>query len=237
MIPISDNFPAQKTPFVTRTLVAINVFVFFQELGMGRDIEEFFRLFGVVPAHYTTELGSQYTLLGLILPFFTSLFLHGGWLHLIGNMLTLWIFGDNVEDRLGHRNFLIFYIAMGLVAGISQVVSAPTSQIPIIGASGAIAGVMGAYFIFYPHSRVVLMVPIFIFIDFWEVPAFTYFIFWFLLQFFSGAVGLMSDGGSFGGVAWWAHIGGFVCGMLLALTLFRKKKKKKKNSNTFVRVK
>jgi len=236
MIPISDNFPSQKVPFVTRTLVIINVFVFFQALGLGREINEFYLNYGLVPAKYTSEYISKFTLYQLVVPFFTSLFLHGGIIHLLGNMLTLWIFGDNVEDRLGHAGFLIFYIAMGLVANFAQLVSAPGSEIPIIGASGAIAGVMGAYFIFYPKSRVVLLVPIFIIIDFWEVPAYTFFVFWFLLQFFSGAMSLMGDSGNFGGVAWWAHIGGFVGGMLLALTVYRKKKKKKK-TESFFRVK
>lgn len=221
MIPISDNFPARRTPIVTRLIVLLNVAVFFQELGMGDlALYRFFSEYGVIPLRYThTGLGDIFSQPAEYFPFVSSLFLHGGWLHLLGNMITLWIFGDNVEDRMGRWQFLIFYLCMGIAANIAQLMSMPLAREPIIGASGAIAGVMGAYFLLYPHARVVLAVPIFFFIDFWEVPAPVFFFFWFVIQFFSGALGLI-HGEAFGNVAWWAHIGGFVCGMVIGL-LFR----------------
>jgi membrane associated rhomboid family serine protease len=139
-------------------------------------------------------------------------------------MITLWIFGDNVEDRMGRPLFLAFYLVMALFSGVAQIASNPMSETPIIGASGAVAGVMGAYLVMFPHSRVILAVPIFFFIDFWEVPAPVFFLIWFLIQFFSGAMGLLSGGESLGGIAWWAHIGGFVGGMIAGL-FFRQKPK------------
>jgi len=156
--------------------------------------------------------------------FITSIFLHGGWLHLLGNMLYLYIFGDNVEDRLGHFRYLLFYLLCGVFASIVQVLSAPDAWVPMVGASGAIAGVMGAYFCLFPYSRVVTLVFIFFFIEFIEIPAFFFLLFWFVLQFLNGTLSFSSQSGAAGGgVAWWAHIGGFVAGILLLLVFKRRR--------------
>jgi len=229
MIPISDNFPSRRLPIITRTLVVLNVLIFLFELSLSPEaLNAFIRLFGLIPAYYTTSEGIQkFGLLWLGVPLFSSIFLHGGLLHLFGNMITLWIFGDNVEDRMGRGWFIVFYFGMGIAASLGQIISAPGSEVPVIGASGAIAGVMGAYFLLFPRSTVVLAVPIFIFIDFWEVPAPVFFVFWFALQFFSGVAGGES------GVAWWAHIAGFIGGMIIAKLFFSKKPKKNSGFDWF----
>jgi len=150
------------------------------------------------------------------------MFLHGGWLHLLGNMLYLWIFGDNVEDRLGHGRFILFYLLCGVAAALAQIYVSPTSKTPMIGASGAIAGVLGAYLLLFPQSRVLALIPIAFFLQVVEIPAFVFLLFWFFMQFLSGAVAItayMTEG-----VAWWAHIGGFVSGMALGY-LFPKRKR------------
>ena len=153
---------------------------------------------------------------------FTSMFLHAGWLHILGNMLYLWIFGDNVEDRLGHVRFLVFYLFCGAIAAIAQIVVNPGSTLPTIGASGAIAGVMGAYFVLYPHSRIVALLPLFIFWQIIEVPAIVFLGFWFLMQFFSGVGSIaLTSGTPTGGVAFWAHVAGFVVGALAGLAFRR----------------
>jgi membrane associated rhomboid family serine protease len=158
---------------------------------------------------------------GVITPLFSFMFLHGGWLHIVGNMLYLWIFGDNVEDRMGHPGYLIFYIICGMASGLVQILIAPASRLPIVGASGAIAGVMGAYLLLYPFARVVTLFFFFIFIEVVHIPAFFFLGFWFILQFFSGSFSLA---GQEGGVAWWAHIGGFLCGLIMVVPFTRKKK-------------
>jgi membrane associated rhomboid family serine protease len=147
-------------------------------------------------------------------PLFSSMFLHGGWFHIIGNMLYLWIFGDNVEDRLGHGRFVLFYILCGLAAALTQIYLNPTSKVPMVGASGAVAGILGAYLLLFPHSRILALIPLGFFIQFAEIPALVFLVFWFLMQFLSGAVSLTAAS-SGGGVAWWAHIGGFAGGMAL----------------------
>jgi len=143
------------------------------------------------------------------------MFLHGGWLHLIGNMWVLYIFGDNIEGELGHVQYLLFYLLCGLIAAVIQVITNPLSNVPTIGASGAIGGVMGAYFLLYPHARILTLIPIFFFFTLMEVPAYLFLGFWFLLQFYSGAFSLISHSEQYQGIAWWAHVGGFVGGMML----------------------
>jgi membrane associated rhomboid family serine protease len=159
--------------------------------------------------------GNYFTLL-------SSMFLHGGWMHIIGNMWSLWIFGDNVEDRMGRGGFLLFYLLSGLAAGAVHVVTNPASRVPTVGASGAIAGVMGAYLLLFPHASVVTMVPIFFFLQVVEIPAVFFLGFWFLSQLFSGTLSLAAAGPQAAGVAWWAHIGGFVVGFLWAVPLRRR---------------
>ena len=216
MIPFRDNIPSRTTPFVTVSIIVLNVLAFLYELSRGPALDNFLSAFGVIPAQVYFVAQSEVPIFLVILPFFTSMFLHGGWMHLIGNMWYLWIFGDNVEDRLGHGKFLLFYILCGLGAGIAHTVLNITSTIPTIGASGAIAGVLGAYLVSFPFARVLTLVPIFIFIQVIEIPAMIVLGLWFVMQFLSGTASLAAAAGAdVGGVAWWAHIGGFVLGMLL----------------------
>jgi len=203
MIPLRDVIPSRTTPYVTISLIVVNVLVFLYEFSLADRVNEFIIAFGLIPAAF-----SWATLL-------TSMFLHGGFLHVAGNMLYLWIFGDNVEDRFGHGRFLVFYLLCGTVAALAQTIMSPDSVIPMVGASGAIAGVMGAYFVMYPHSRIVTLLPIFIFIQLIEVPAIFFLGIWFLMQFLSG-VGSIATAASrepAGGVAFWAHVAGFAAGV------------------------
>jgi hypothetical protein len=220
MIPLRDNNPSRTVPFVNYALIAANLAVFVYQLLLGPRLEGFFHAFGVVPGRFFAELPSQFHHPGLYLPFLTSQFLHGGFLHLGGNMLSLWIFGDNVEDRLGHFRYLLFYLGAGLAAGAVHALLNAGSPLPSIGASGAIAGVMGAYVVWFPGARVLTLVPIVVFIQFIEIPAVFFLGFWFLMQFFSGVLTL-GDARTFqqGGVAWWAHIGGFAVGLAAGFLL------------------
>jgi membrane associated rhomboid family serine protease len=188
---------------------------------MGGSLEKFLVLYGLVPAKLSVpEISVHFTLFEQILPFFSSMFLHGGWLHLIGNMWVLYIFGDNVESELGHGKYLVFYLLCGLIAAAIQVITNADSNIPTIGASGAIAGIMGAYFLLFPRAKILAFIPIFFFFYLMEIPAYVFLVFWLILQFFSGTLSLMAGGDQFSGVAWWAHVGGFVGGMLL-INVFR----------------
>ncbi len=217
MIPIRDTIPSKNTPFGTWIIIVVNGVIFFFELTMPEPVlQEVFYYFGIVPARYThPEWAVQ---LGLPLddywPFFTSMFLHGGWLHIIGNMWTLWIFGDNVEDRMGTIRFLTFYLLCGLAAGLVHLYTNPHSTLPTVGASGAIAGVLGAYFLLFPTARVIVLFPIFFFPLFFELPAITYLGIWILSQIFSGTLSLAASQ-DVGGIAFWAHVGGFIAGMVL----------------------
>jgi membrane associated rhomboid family serine protease len=200
MFPVSDVIPSRTTPFVTIGLIVLNTLAFLYELQMSdRHLRVFITQYGVVPAFVSLPT------------VVTSMFLHGGWLHFVGNMLYLWIFGDNVEDRLGHVRYLLFYLFAGAMAVSGQVLMNPSSLVPMIGASGAIAGVMGAYFVFYPQSRVLTAVFIFFFLDLVEIPAIFFLGIWFLMQLFSGVGSIGADAAS-GGVAFWAHVAGFVTG-------------------------
>ena len=199
------------------SLVVINVLVFFWEISLGQQIEPVLFNVAFVPARFWYLPGA---LLPNIITMFVSMFLHGGWLHLGGNMLYLWIFGDNVEDRLGHGKYLFFYLACGLVATLAHATMNPESRVPSIGASGAIAGVLGAYVVLFPKQRVTTLIPIFIFIIVREVPAVLLLGFWIVIQLFFGAASMNAgDLQSAGGVAYFAHIGGFVAGMLLVVLL------------------
>lgn len=214
MIPLRDTIPSASTPVVTRLLIAANVVVFLYQQSLGRDVTSFLVQWGLVPDRFVhAGLAGGATLV-------TSVFLHGGWLHVIGNLLYLHIFGDNVEDRVGHLRFLAMYLLCGAVAGLAQVAIDPASDIPIIGASGAIAGVTGAYLLFFPRARVVALVPVFIVLQVMEVPAVAFLVLWFAYQVLLGVGSLAAEGGG-GGIAFWAHIGGFLAGMLLGPLLAR----------------
>jgi membrane associated rhomboid family serine protease len=208
VIPLRDVIPSRTTPFVTMALIALNVLVFVHELTLPtRALQHFYFTAGLVPASFAWPA------------VVTSMFVHGGWIHIGGNLLTLWIFGDNVEDRMGHVRFLAFYFAAGVLAALGQAWADPTAMTPIIGASGAIAGVMGAYFLLLPRSRILVLIFLFIFVDVVEVPAIFFLGFWFLMQIFGG-VGQIG-GGPGGGVAFWAHVIGFITGLAGALVLAR----------------
>jgi membrane associated rhomboid family serine protease len=215
MIPLRDDIPSSKFPAATLSIIVINVFVFLYELRLGSHLEDLLTSFAVIPAVYTNpEVGHFYTASQKLFAFFSSMFLHGGWLHLLGNMWTLWIFGDNVEDRLGRTRYVMLYLAGGIAAALMHIFTNANSPVPTIGASGAIAAVMGAYFRFYPHARVETLVPPFFFV---VLPAVLFLGGWFLLQFFNGAMSLGARGPGFSGVAWWAHVGGFAFGFIICL--------------------
>jgi membrane associated rhomboid family serine protease len=211
MIPIRDTTRSQSFPVVNTLIIAANVVVFLIELSQGEKLGAFIDLYGLVPARYfVPEIAADFTTGQQVTSFLTFMFLHGGFLHLLGNMWSLFIFGDNVEDRLGHFRYLLFYLLCGLASGLAHLIINAYSQIPTVGASGAIAGVMGAYLILYPRARVLTLVPIFFFLYFTELPAFIFLGIWFLFQFLNAA----ASAGQVGGIAWWAHIGGFVFGIL-----------------------
>jgi len=214
MIPLRDVIPSRTTPFVTVCIISLNAVAFLFELTLPADrLDSFLRAYGLVPAvlDWTTVL--------------TSMFLHGGWLHFIGNMLYLWIFGDNVEDRMGHARFIAFYLLCGATAALAQVLMRPDSMVPTIGASGAIAGVMGAYLVLFPHSRVLTLVPLFVIWELIEVPAILFLGLWFVVQLFSGVGSLAVSTGDTGGVAFWAHVAGFVAG-LGGVFVFRRRQRR-----------
>jgi membrane associated rhomboid family serine protease len=216
MIPIRDINRSETYPVVNNCIIALTLLTFIIELAQGQGLKEFIYLYGLVPARYTDpQIAAYFTTGQQVLPFLTSMFLHGGFLHLLGNMWFLYIFGDNVEDRLGHLRYLAFYLVCGLASGASHLVLNWHSNIPTIGASGAIAGVMGAYLILYPRARVLAVFPIFFLPYFAEIPALFFLGIWFLFQFLSAA----ATAGKAGGIAWWAHIGGFVFGIVF-LKLF-----------------
>jgi len=214
MIPLRDTIPSRTVPFVNYVLIGLNALVFLFELSLGESLNTFIQEFGVVPVRLAASFSTYNVTPGAILPLFSSLFLHGGWMHLIGNMLFLYIFGDNVEDRFGHFRYVIFYIVSGICAALTQVLISPSSEIPMVGASGAIAGVLGAYVLLYPRARVYTLIPIFFFFQIVELPALIFLGIWFLMQFLSGLMSL-GLGADASGIAWWAHIGGFASGALM----------------------
>jgi len=217
MFPLRDTVRSRTFPVVNVTIIVINILVFLYEFALGPHIEVFIREYGLTPVRFFW--GFQHNIPDAILPLFTSMFLHGGWIHVLGNMWFLYIFGDNVEDRVGHGGYIVFYLLCGIGAALSQTFLFRQSQIPMVGASGAIAGVLGAYFLLFPHARVLTLIPIFIFLQIMEIPAVVFLLFWFLFQFLQGTFAASTEGG---GVAWWAHIGGFIAGMALVF-VFKKK--------------
>lgn len=230
MLPIRDDVPSQRFPGVTLAIVAANLAVFVFELMQGPNIERFLFLWGFTPARYTeSDIASVFPLHQQVAPFLTSMFLHGGWMHLIGNMWILWIFGDNVEDRLGRWGYLGLYLVGGLVATLLHLLTNAHSRVPTIGASGAVAAVMGAYFRLYPRARVVTVFPPFVFGPYIQLPAVLFLGFWFLLQFFNGTFSLLGKPGEVGGIAWWAHIGGFAFGLIVALFVPDKRPPRRSN--------
>jgi len=216
MIPLKDMTPRRSVPFATLLLIAINVIVFVHQISLPpAAADAFIKTYGLIPAKISLALaGHHYTMEQALLPLFTCMFLHGGILHILGNMWFLWIFGGNVEDRFGSLPYLAFYLVCGIGSGISQVLFSWGSHIPSIGASGAISGVLGAYIVFFPRSRILTLVPLFIIFFLWRIPAIIFIGLWFAMQFLSGVVSLGQA--NVGGVAWWAHVGGFLLGMLIA---------------------
>src|SRR5512138_481398 len=212
MIPLYDTVRARKFPLVNIILIVLNVLVFLYELQLGSSgLERFIQTWGLVPARLTGHPAAAW------ITIFTSMFMHGGWFHLISNMWFLYIFGDNVEGRMGGMRYLIFYLLSGVAAALLQIFVLPSSQVPTIGASGAIAGVLGAYLISFPRAKIASLVPILFIFTILEIPAAIFLILWFLLQIYSG-LGAM-QGANASGIAWWAHVGGFVFGML-AISFF-----------------
>lgn len=206
MIPLRSTERVSSPATITACLIAVNTALFLYELTLSPgDLNRLFETWGIVPDQISQHLPSL----------ITSMFLHGGWLHLIGNMLFLWVFGRNVEDLIGSGRYLIFYVMCGVVSAVVQVIFTPYSRVPTIGASGAIAGVMGAYLIKFPRARILTLVTVFFFITTMDIPAAVLLLWWFAIQFFSGFGSLGSNDYSSGGVAFFAHIGGFLAGMLL----------------------
>jgi membrane associated rhomboid family serine protease len=216
MIPLRDDQPRFSTPYVTYFLIGLNVVIFLFESALTADsFRTLLYQFGMISANITRYLsgGGRLGLVAVLLPALTSMFLHGSWMHVIGNMWFLWIFGDNIEDHLGHFKYLVFYVASGLGAAFAQVILNPHSLVPTVGASGAIAGVLGAYFVLYPRARVLIWFPIFFL---FYLPAWVTLGYWFAMQFLSGAATSIADySDTRGGVAFWAHVGGFVAGIVL----------------------
>jgi len=214
MIPLRDRNPSGVFPTVTTALILVNTFVFLYEIHLGPAIGGFLKHYALIPAVVTGSVRyDQISLSETVAPFFSSMFLHGGWLHLIMNMWFLWIFGDNVEDTLGAGRYLIFYVLCGLAAALTHLATQPSSAVPVLGASGAIAGVLGAYAVLFPRARVLTLVPIFFFIRIMELPALLILGYWFLLQIVSGSLEAVTA--THGGTAIWAHVGGFLTGMAL----------------------
>lgn len=227
MFPLKDDIPARLFPVVNIFLIGANVVCFLYQATLGPAFEPFIVQYGFIPARFVEAHNLHALSLASFFPVFSSMFLHGGLLHVAANMWMLWIFGDNVEDRMGHGRYLVFYLACGVGAVFAQFWASPASRVPMIGASGAIAGVLGAYFLLYPKARVLTLIPIFIFFYLVEIPAFFFIGFWFVIQFLQGAIQHAAGLGGQGGVAWWAHIGGFSAGVLL-LQFFKRGPGKRK---------
>jgi len=226
MFPIKDTVPRRHFPFVTFVLIGLNAAVFLVQVTLPeRSLNDLVYLFGLVPARYAHPSWAEYVgfPLDTYWPFLTNMFLHGGWLHIIANMWSLYLFGDNVEDRLGPLRFLVFYLVSGIAANLVHFVVNHESTMPVIGASGAIAGVMAAYLRLFPAARIITLVPVLFLPLFFEIPALFFMLFWFFLQLFSGAASLVASGEG-GGIAWWAHIGGFAVGFFLVKPLCRSRR-------------
>ena len=216
MIPLYDTLRARRFPIVNWLLIALNILVFLYEISLSpAALDRLTFGWGLVPANLAAHPATAW------ITIFTAMFLHGGWFHILSNMWVLFIFGDNVEDRLGHASYLVFYLLSGVAAGLLQSFVLPTSRVPMIGASGAIAGVLGAYLVLYPRARIASLVPILFIFTIIEIPATLFLLFWFVSQLFSGWLAIGSSAGS--GVAWWAHVGGFLFGVV-AVVLFAQRR-------------
>jgi membrane associated rhomboid family serine protease len=233
MIPIRDDAPRWGFPFVTIALIAANVLVFLYQTSLfiesPQQAEVFVQVYGAIPLRAFRALTGHYPVVDGLAPVFTSMFLHGGLMHLLGNMWFLWIFGDNIEDELGHFSYLLFYLACGLAAWLAHFSTDPASVVPAVGASGAISGVMGAYVVRFPWARIVVLIPIIIVFTTIEVPALVMLLYWFLIQFFSGAAEYGQQAGA--GVAWFAHVGGFVAGAILIWSRPRRRRQRRAYHN------
>lgn len=224
MIPIRDTIPSRRKPLMTRNIVIANILVFILQLIVpDNQISGLIYYFGFIPREFNDLLQNQPMAIVSYYPLITGIFLHGGLFHLISNMWALWIFGDNVEDLMGHSRFLIFYLICGVIANFTHFIFNASSPIPAIGASGAIAGIMGAYLIMFPYSRIVTLIPLFFIPFFIDIPAILYLLVWFLTQIYSGAVHTLIDGRLAGAIAWWAHVGGFIGGAVLHRLFFKKR--------------
>lgn len=217
MIPIRDQIPTRSVPVINYLLIAANLVVFVIQWLAGSNEQALVYEFALIPSSFVSSLS-----LGDITDIFTSMFMHAGLAHIGGNMLYLWIFGDNVEDSMGHSKFFLFYLIGGVVASLTHILTNPGSQIPTVGASGAIAAVLGAYLVLYPQSKVLTIIPLGFFIRMTLVPASIVLGLWFVLQFFSGVLSLGSA--DVGGVAFWAHIGGFLAGVVMAKLFARQRR-------------
>lgn len=218
MFPLYDENPSKTFPFITISLILINIGVFINEISLGSNLHRFIQTYALIPFNISNGQG--------YLGFITSMFVHAGFVHIFGNMLYLWIFGNNIEDTLGHFKFFLFYILAGLGGSLAQIIVSPNSQIPIIGASGAIAGVLAAYLIMFPTARVATLVPIFLFLQIIKLPAILVIGFWIVVQFLNGVA--LVNGQTTGvseGVAWFAHIGGFLTGAVLIIILPKKRRR------------
>lgn len=226
MIPLRDVVPSKRLPVMTVLLIIINVFIFLKEISLGASLEKFIANFAVIPASFL-NLGifSLDNFIQKNLSLVSALFLHGGWLHLIGNMWYLWVFGDNVEEKFGHIRFVIFYLLSGIFGNLAHIYMNAHSQVPVLGASGCIAGILGAYFLLFPGAKIITLLPIFFFWTVVEIPSFFFLGIWFLIQFINGFF-MMPCGQERTCVAWWAHIGGFISGMILTFLFIPKRKKR-----------
>lgn len=214
MFPLYDTARSHKFPLINLMLIGVNAYAFYLEFRMSpAELESFIFANGLIPAQFLADMNGEW------MTILSSMFLHGGWFHILSNMWVLFIFGDNIESRMGGIRYLVFYLLSGVAAALLQTYILPSSTVPMIGASGAVAGVLGAYLIMFPNSRIASLVPIFFIFTLVEIPAFIFLVFWFVSQLYSGLFALQ---GSAGGVAWWAHIGGFVFGILIA-SFFRRR--------------
>jgi membrane associated rhomboid family serine protease len=214
MIPLKDSIPTRTVPFVTISLIAVNCVLFIVELLQGEHLMSFVEAFGAIPYEVTTGVDTEPLIFFPVrLTVISSMFLHGGWSHLLGNMLYLWIFGNNIEDRIGHCRFILFYLIVGIAASVAQIAVSPFSTVPLIGASGAISGILGAYLLIYPRAKVLTLVPLVVYFRVVRLPAFVVLGIWIVLQIVNGFVSLSYT--AQGGVAFFAHIGGFIAGLAL----------------------
>ena len=220
MIPLRDSTRSRTFPVVTVTLIALNLLIYFRQSVLDQHgLIMFLSQYALIPAMFTESIQSQFVAGLFHLPLITAIFLHGSWFHVISNMLYLWIFGDNIEDKLGRVRFLLLYLLTGISGNLAHIMTDPQSPLPVLGASGAVAGVLGAYILAFPRARITSLIFILFFITVRDIPAFYFLLFWFLLQIYNGIASLGIMGTT---VAWWAHIGGFITGMILLILLRRR---------------